>query len=42
MSGPSVRPLCEVEGDGVRGGREEGVVVDVQEEALELEDEEVH
>ena len=33
MNGPSVRPIDDV-------GREEGVVVDVQEEALELEDQE--
>ena len=42
MIGPSVRPLYDVEGDGMSGAREEGVVVDVQEEALELENQEVH
>ena len=36
MNGPSVRPLCDVEGDGMRGGREGGVVVDVQEEAWKI------
>ena len=42
MNGPSVRPINDVEESGERGGREEGVVVNVQGEALDLEEQEVH